>query len=343
MSAGTSLASDFSPVPQVMLAHTRQAFVARSNAMLGLMAGSPGSGAAIEQIGDPGFGMGGQYLEAPGIANSIAVNSRDITSTSGLTAQKLAGFNNRGVVVHRRTDLVEFADDTRWAGWNREQLSAECGKQLGEKLVDDMLSTVIAALIGACDAVGSSAHIYSPWSATVRTNLSPSVIDAARQLMGDRGDILKFLITRSQSMVDLRADAVGRSYDAVGGRALAGADGTNIFGLVHALRDDANLTASDAGFDKYITLLLGAGAISIGFPQAVEIETIRVISNETKSTQWRADWSLSVQVPTMQYDGSSSNANPSNSGLATAANWTDNTTSDKEVPIVKIVHNYSGN
>lgn len=343
MSSGTSLPADFTPIPQVMGFHARQAFMARSIRVLGEMESGPGGGGAVERIGDPGFSAGGQYLEVPTLVNSVAANRRDITSTSGLTAQKLTGVNNNGVIINRRSDLVAVADDAMIGGFSKEQLSIEFGKQVGEKVFDDLLSNLIAALRGAVEAIGSSSLIYSPWSATVRTNLSPDVIDAGRALLGDASDLIKFFLTNSYSRRDLRADAVGRAYDMVGGQALQGIQDRNAYGLKCLVRDDANLTASDAGFDKYYTLLLGAGAIKYCFTQPVEIETIRVISNETKATQMRADWSVLIQVQSVQYDKTDGGANPTTAALATAANWIDNTTSIKEVPIVECVHNYSGN
>lgn len=342
MGDGVSLPSDFTPIPQVMREHAEQAFVTRSLEILGTMVGPIGSEAPI-QMDTVSFAMGGQYIEQPIIKNDLGINKRDITSNSALTAQKLVGANNRGVLVHRRSDLVEFTDDVRWAGWSAEQLNAAFGRMLGPKVFDDMLSTAIAALVGAVEAVGSSAHVYSPWSATDRQNLTPAVIENAALLVGDRASALRYILTRSQPASDMRLDAAARGYDYVGGRALEGNRQTNTWGMKIGIRDDATLTVADGGFDKYKTLLLGPGAIRIGMPQPVEIEADRRIDRETKTSQVRADWSLSIHVPTMQYDGSTSGANPANSGLATAANWTDNTTSDREVPIVEIVHNTSSN
>lgn len=343
MSSGTSLPGDFTPIPQVLEAHARQAFVARSIKILDVLESGPGGGGAIERMNDPGFSGGGQYGEVPTLVQSIAANRRDITSTSALTAQKLTGVNNNGVVLNRRSDLMSFADTSYIGGFTREDLSAECGKQIGEKMLDDVLSILIAAMRGAVEAVGSSANVYSVWSATVRTTLDPDVIDGGRVLLGDRSDILNYILTNSYSNRDLRGAAKVIAIQNVAGEALQGADNRAQWGLSKAIRDDANLTASDAGFDKYYTLLLGAGAIKYGFVKPIEIETIRYLSNENKATLLRADWDLFVQVQAMQYNRSAGGANPTVTALATSSNWTDNTSSNKEVPMIELVHNYSGN
>ncbi len=338
MAQGTSLPSDFTPIPQVLLPYARQAFVARSNKVLGQIVG--GAGAPVELVGDPGFSAGGQYLEGPTMTRIVSANRRDITSVSAITADKLAGVNNRGVAVQRRSNLVDHADDTYIAGRSREQVSAELGAQLGEVVADDMCSMIIAALVGIVEAVGSSLHTSNVWSASVRTNLSADLIDAGRFLMGDRMDQITHMICRSEANRDLRSEGVGRSYDAVGGLMLQGADNQNQQGLIKAIRDDASLTVADAGFNKAITLLLGAGVLKIGFVKPVEIETIRVINLETKKSQWRADWDMFVQCPHMEYDATGG-ANPTNTTLGTAASWTDNMTSAKEMALVELIHNAS--
>lgn len=343
MGSGTSLPADFTPIPQVLEAHARQAFVARSIKILNVLESGPGGGGAIERVNDPGYISGGQYNERPTLVQSIAANRRDITSTSALTAQKLTGVNNNGVALQRRSDLMSFADTSYVGGFTREQLSAECGKQIGEKMMDDVCSILIAAARGAVEAVGSSANIYSVWSATVHTNLSPDVMDGGRVLLGDRSDVLEYLLTDSYSNRDLRTYAISQAYPNVGGMALQGEDGLAQFGMKKAIRDDANLTASDAGYDKYYSLLMGAGALQYGFTKPVEIETIRYLLNENKATLLRADWDLFVTVNAMQYNRSAGGANPTVTALATSSNWTDNTSSNKEVALIELVHNYSGN
>lgn len=338
MAAGTSLPSDFTPVPQVMLPHMRQAFVTRSAEMLGQVLGSTAN-FPIQLMNDPGFIGGGQYLEGPTFVQIVAETRRDITSVSAITADKITGVNNKGVIQNRRTNLISFADDTFIAGFNREQISAELGQQLGEQVAEGMCANIIAALRGIIEAVTSSAHTKDVWSASVKTLLTPDLIDDGRFLMGDRMDRITHMIVRGESNRDLRSDAIGRGYDTVGGLALQGADNRNQHGLIKSVRDDSLLQVADAGYNKAITLLLGAGVLKFWFVKPVEVETIRFITNETKSTSWRADWDQGVQCGALAYNSGAGGANPSTSALATSANWTDNMTSAKELNAVEIIHN----
>ena len=335
-----SLPSDFTPIPQVLLPKARQAFVARalSNAFIG-----SGSGFPVQMMNDPGFINGGQYLSGPTFKQLLSATRRDITSTSALTASKVEGVDNQGVICNRRSQLVEFADDSYIAGFSREAISAELGRQAGEMVADDMLSTIIAAIRGLVEAVGSSAHISNVWAASgTRTNLSPSSIDGGRFLMGDAMARLTHILTRSEAWRDMRSHAVGQAYDTVGGVALKGDMNANN-DLVRTIRDDASLTDSDAGFDKYFTMLMGAGILEVFFVKPMTIETDRRIDNETKKTQWRVDWDLGLRCPHMKYNSGAGGANPTNATLKSSANWTDTMSNHKELALVEIQHNYSNN
>lgn len=333
--------SDFTPIPQVLLTMMRQGFVTRSLKMLGTILG--GGGAPIVSSGDPGFGIGGQYLDGPTFVSSVVTaNRRDITSDSALTPAKPTGVNNKGVLLNRRSNLIAFVDDTKIGGANKEKISAELGLQLGEMVADDYCSILVATLIGIVEGMTASVHSASVWVASgSKINLSADLIDQGRYKMGDRMDQITHMLCRAGSNRDLRSEAVGRSYDAVGGLTLQGADNLNQHGLIKAIRDDASLAVTDAGFDKAITLLMGAGVLEAGFVSPVEVETIRIISNETKQTNWRADWDLYVRCPKMAYNSGAGGANPTVAALGTSSNWTDNTTSHKELPLVELIHNSS--
>lgn len=342
MTAGTSLPSDFTPIPQVMLPYMQQAFVARSLAA-GAVVGGVGSGAAFEQVGDMGVAAGGQYVEGPIFKRTLSGNRRDITSVSALTADKVEGANNKGVVLSRRTNLVAFSEATNLAGLSNEAISAVLATELGEVVFDTLLTTLIKACIGAIEAV-STTHVKTVWNASTRTNLSPTVLDSGRAILGDRRSVVTNLIARSESMLDMRTDAIGRSFDSVGGVALRGGEGTNLLGINRVMeRDEAGLTVADAGYDKYISLLLSSGFLQFGFARSPVVEFDRDITLENKRTLWRADWDIVIRIPSMAYDSADGGANPTDTALATSTNWIDNTTSHKEVGGIEIVHNYSGN
>jgi hypothetical protein len=346
-----SLPSNFTPVPQVLLPHMRQAFVARSLALLGRMIGaagilgntsSGGPGMPFAQVNEPLFANGGQFIEGPTFVRMITANRRDITSNAALVEAAVTGVNNKGVVCNRRTNLAGFADDTFLTGFTNEQISAELGMQTGEMVADDLCSTIIAACIGIVEATTASANTVNVWNTAVRTNLSPNIIDQGRFKLGDRYEALTHALANSFAQQDMRSDATGRNFTGVGNLALQGADNTNWNGLVPTFRDDASLQIADAGFDKCVTLLFGAHVLEFGFYKPVTFESIRFINRETKTTDWRGDWDIWMRCTSRAYNDGAGGANPTNTTLASSANWTDTTSSARELALVEIIHNASG-
>ncbi|MCZ7645287.1 MAG: major capsid protein [Planctomycetota bacterium] len=337
MTAGTSLPSDFSPLPQVLLAHMSKRFVERS-LEYGSLLGPVGSESPIWIEDNPWFVNGGQYIQAPYVKRIPGLTRRDITSTGALTAQKVEGGNNQGVLLNRRSELMKFTDATWIRNMPREQISAELGRQLGELVLDDLLSTAIAALRGMVEAVAE--HISDVWvTSGTKQLITPAQIDAGRDLMGDAWSVLTHMLLHSSCNTDLRSDAVGRGYDTVGGATLKGDPNANGFGLKKVIRDDANLAVADAGFDKRLVFLLGRGVLMIGFEKQYMVETDRNLANENKETLWRADGELKLRSNHMSYNDGAGGANPSNSVLADSANWTDGYENHKEFPAVELVLN----
>lgn len=343
MAAGTSLFSDFTPVPQILNAAMSKRFVARSMELWGSWLGA-GANFPIQLLNLPAYG-GGQYTENPYLSFVMTANKRDVTSTSALTAQKASGGNNKGVYLWRRSDLMKFSDDVnKGSPITAAQISQKLGEQAGEILADDVSNAVINAMVGFLEAFDSSEHAQTVWVASGdRVNLSPELIEKGRLLMGDRYGALSHLLTRSNSRYDMKIDAYGRAFDAVAGQELAGANGRNGLGLIPAFVDADILTVTDAGFDKYRTILGGPGLLKFGFSQALEFEFDRDITTETKGSYFRADWGLYIQTDHSGWNSGVGGANPAISDLSTIANWTDGFGNHKEVPGVSIVHNYSQN
>src|SRR3990167_6843841 len=245
MSAGTSLPSDFTPLPQVLLPHASKAFVARNIRVYGGLVGPMGSDAPIWLDGDL-FQFGGQYSDAPYFKNIAAIERRDVTSVSALTAEKVEGGENVGVLVNRRTKLYKFTDATWIRNATREQISAHLGKQLGEHGIDDLLSTCIAAIKGAVEAVTAAAHTKSVWvTSGTKVKLTPTLIDQGREKMGDAWEAITHLLLHSSAKTDLRAHGVAQGYDSVGGRTMQGDENANAYGLKQSIRDDAPLITTD--------------------------------------------------------------------------------------------------
>ncbi len=343
-----SLPADFTPLPQIYLVHARQAFVARSLEILGKMIGqgsylpdttSGGAGMPFIQINDPIFANGGQFIDRATMIRSLNINRRDVTSNAGIVENKITGVNNKGIVLNRRSDLMAFTDDVYIQGLSAEELNAELGKQAGEMVADDLCTTFVSTLIGAVEAFTTTTHVKSVWSDTVPVNLSPSVIDQGRFVLGDRYDALTHILVHSSAHQDMRTHATQQAYTGVGNLALQGVDTTNYQGLIPTKRDDPLLITTESNHNLVKSFLLGAQVLEFGFYRPVTMETIRVINRETKTTQARWDYDLWIRCTSRSY--TDTGANPTNTSLATSGNWTDNTSSHKELAAVELQHNAS--
>lgn len=337
-------------IPEVSADYSSQAFV-QSLELMNNLIGPVGSGSPIEIMNDPIFGVEGQYFQRPIFkrVGSTLVARRDVTSNSNTTPVNITGDNEIGVKVHRRIGPLNYTlDALNISRATPENFSAEVGKQIGEELALNMQHTIIATALGILAGVGSTVNTYSPWNATSRTNLSPAVLNATLNLMGDQRNKFKsgaHIVTRSECVLDLTNDGIGRSYQGVGDRALQGAMNVNTLGMGDPLMvDDALLTTADAGFDKYTTILFGAGAMQIWFTKPLTMYPVfQNTLPEQVEMRIRGDADFALGTHGAKYDSTNGGANPTDATIATSTNWDSTYTSAKEVRLLSAVHNYSGN
>lgn len=337
----TSLVSDFF-VPEVALEYARQAFVTSMDFFN--QAFASGEGAVVSVVDPEALTEGGQFIQTPILKRiSSLVSRRDLTSVAGITGLKLEGTQGRAALVNKKVGHVEYTPDAEWLSKLQPgQISQEVGQQAGEESASAIQSSVLNAISGAIDAVAASAHTHSVWAAAVRTNLSPSLLQAGRMLLGDFLSRIGLWVLRSESFSDLFLDAIGRSYDAVGGMALRGDPATNTLGKPFAMLDNAILTTADAGFDKYHTLGLGAGVAKVRIVRPLTFyPEVQYINTEQVTRHIRADFDYMVEIPNFAFDAST--PNPTDANLADSTKWTPVYGSHKEFAAVKITHNYSGN
>lgn len=334
-------------VPEVATEYFRQGFMT-SLELMRMCVG--GEGSPIQLMNEPTFNVEGQYLQRPTFARMTdPVDRRDITSTSSLTPGKLTGVNEIAVKVHRRIGPTDVSEDAaRLSRATAEQISAEIGKQYGEFLAASMQHTLVAAALGVIGGMTATAHTATVWAAAARTNLSPALLNTGLQLMGDQRDIFRreaMIVSRSESLTDLINDASGRNYMGMGDKALGGNFEVNTYGMPRVMIDDSLLTTSDAGFDKYTTLLLGKGFMQVWFTLPLTLYPMfgPILDQEQVITRVRADCDFAVGAHGATWDVANGGANPTDAAIATITNWDPVYTSHKEVRGVKLVHNYSAN
>lgn len=335
--------SDFF-IPQVSLDYARQSFEDSLELLnfMGPDAGLNPSGPAVAIQNNPVFNSEGQTLQVPVFKRMTSlVADRDITSNSNTTPVKLDGTNEIAVKKHYRVGPVDFTEDAaRLSRATPEQISAEIGRQAGEEMLKAIQASVIAAMVGSVAAVTASAHTKTLWAAATRTNFTPQALNSALQLMAEKRADLTQLLMRSETWQDLGDYYLGQVGSAAFDSFVRGGN-ENPLGKRIATVDSSRLTTADAGFDKYHTLVLGGGAVRVWFTLPMVIyPPDRDLLPEQVLNRWRADFDIAIGVKGMQWGGGN---NPTDANLATSGNWTPVYSNHKEVKIVLVTHNYSGN
>jgi hypothetical protein len=344
-----TLPSDFF-LPQLALQYMRQGFYESLQPMQRLVSQTDPS-APICLVNDPTMEVS-QYVQGPTFQRmgTSAVSLRDITSNSAATPIKISAVNDIGVKCHRKAGPFEWTlDAARLAGLGNDDMSRaaaitqEISTQVGEYLGLNVQRSIIAALRGMVEAMTSTLHTSTVWSSTSRTNIAPGILNSGLNLMGDARDYITHWIFRSETLQDLYSDAIGRSFSNVGDRALMGNQDTNTLGRVRAITDDPNLIATPGGFNKYFTLGLGAQQLYLYFTQPLTMYQPYVATDrETVTVRLRWDFDFELRGRGLAWNSGAGGANPTDSALVTAANWTPTYSTHKEVRIVELVHNYSG-
>ncbi len=292
---------------------------------------------------------GGTVLHAPVFAPISSLDTaRDLTTNTDATPSGITIRDDKGVRVSRKL-LASFTKSAKW-------LSGLRGNELQDFIVNEAMNNMrltirkycIGSLLAAVQHMTSSLHTKAPWSATVRTNLSTSLLAQMTALMGDRTDVFErgkgaAWIFRSEPFYeDLKIAQLGAGVQGIADN-MARGDNPHTLGLDFAIANDAALTLADAGFDHYYTLGLGAGAMELDII-SMEFEPLWV-NPKAENVEFvvRGDYDFELRIPGFQWDSSGGGTNPTLATASTTTNW-DVTYSDaREIPIICGDHNYSGN
>jgi len=334
-----TLASDLF-VPEVAARYGRQKFVENMDAMKFI--GPEGSGAPIELVNDPVFASEGQYFSMPVFKRIASLGTkRDLTSVSAVTDLELTSGDEKAVKVHKKLGSVSRSLDAgRLSRASDEELSAEIGMQFGEATASMVIETILNAARGAIAAMTSTLHTKDSWSATVRTNLSRTLINAIKAKLGDSRSKLTAVICRSESMQDLIDEYLGAGVQGIADVATQSGIIKSSLGVDIVMRDSAALTTADAGFNKSHLLAMGPGAIKIGFSLPMTVyPPFLDTSKEQVLVRARGDVDYWVGIKGMGYNSGAGGANPTDAVLLSSANWSVVYSDHREVLLAELIHN----
>lgn len=293
---------------------------------------------------------GGAYLHAPVLKPMTTIETRrDLTSTSDATPIAIQSRDDIGVRVSRKLGPASFTKSAQWlSGLRGGELEQFFATEAVNRMMLSMRNFVLATAKAAISNMTSTLHTKSVWNASTRTNLTSSLLASTRALLGDRSQIFEpgsgaGWVFRSESFyTDLCQFQLTQGVTGIADK-LSNGGGPLTLGLPYAIADDAALTTADAGFDKYYTLLLGAGAIEIDL---INLEFTPLWMNpkaENVEFVLRGDYDFEVRIPGFKWDTSGGGSNPTLTTAGTAAYWVITYSDHREIPMAVAEHNYSGN
>lgn len=326
-------------IPEVCANYSRQAFVEVLDLLQWI--GAPGSGAPIELMNDPVFASEGEYFRMPVFKRITSLGSRrDLTSVSTVTNLELTGGDEKAVKVNKKLGPVAYSLDAgRMTRASAEEISAEIGKQFGEYTGLMLRDSLISAIRGAVAAMTSTLHTKDVWSATVRTNMTRSLVNAIKSLFGDSREKMKYCLMRSESMQDLVDEYLSAGVTGIADVATRDGIVMQTLGLALSMCDSSVLTTADAGFDKARAIVMGPGAVRCGFSTPLTVYPPYLdTSTEQVLVRARADVDYWIGIRGM---GWNSTANPTDSTLSTSGSWSVVYSDAREVLLGELIHNAS--
>lgn len=359
-----SLSSDFF-VPQVAVDTAFSVFTYKLDLLQKALQGVAGSPI---RVGDPGMlTVKGDRKVTPYFTRILnLVTKRDLTSESAPTDLKLAGSNKGSIVLRRKVGPVVISHDVfRTSGNSPALVSAELGRQGGQELYKALQSSIFAALRGVMQLTfDGTSHRYTTsykaygtatrsTEATAANTLTMGILNAGKNLMGDRRDELTTAVLRSGQANDMIRAQLGLGYDSIAGHAaVRGIPRTVGMGdpivIDDAYNTQTNPNGSRAGSGSgtgtasntaEYAYLMGEGCIEIDFPTPLEFWAEDRLDGEAPYTRMLGNFDFTLGFPGIGYKASSG-ANPTDATLATSTPWEDKTTGGhREVRIVQIKTN----
>lgn len=266
----------------------------------------------------------GDFTDAVHYAKLNMVRRRNVYADGALTPINLVQLLDTAVKVAAGTFPVQM--DPAWFNWIMRD-PAEAGVVIGQQLAPDMLADMLnTAILGFVVSHGNVASITNDVGAN---NASLAYLTATAGKFGDQAQRIVAWVMHSKPLFDLYAGALANGQGLFTfGNVNVSQDG---FGRVFVISDSPALIDTVPAPDEYLTLGLTPGAIVVERNPdfTANIDTRNEFENIRRTYQ--SEWSYNLGVKGFAWNKTSGGASPSNSALASSANWTRYATSDKDL------------
>lgn len=268
------------------------------------------------------------------------IQRRDPSGTGNLTPAAFSDSEHAAIKIFRSAPLTLTRQAWIDRGFNTESGTRMYGIQFGRQQAQDYLNTVISALVGSINAIGSSA-VLDITGETVKT-MGFDALNRGLGKMGDSRQQVRSLVTYSKPLTDLIGTAFSSQQIAfqVGGTTVFNG-GIPSMGLQQILTDAPPLTipATSADPEQYYSLALVPNAARVKTGPSNQI--FSVITGSATSTPENhqyllsIEWEFEIMLRGVSY--TSATVNPNAATLADPASWTLVATNRKLGPGVMIV------
>jgi hypothetical protein len=278
------------------------------------------------------FSKGDYKQEAFFKAISSLVTRRDTTSVSAATDLAMTSDEEIMVKINRKIGPVaNTLDSLRKIASNPSEFSLLLGQQIGKAVSVDYVNSAIRAANAAISGVTSKNYDYS---ATGTTNYTALINTLAK--MGDAQDRIAAWVMHSKSFFDLMGDAIkGSQYESVADKTIYMAD-VGTLGRPVIVTDDASLVNTTPIPDNYYVLGLVEGAVTVQESEGREIVTDTVTGLENLVVRIQGEHAYNLGVKGFKWDVANGGANPADATVATATNWDQVASDDKDTAGVRL-------
>lgn len=246
---------------------------------------------------------------------SGAVGQKTITQGVDTSVKIAAGTYN----------LTFDPSDFKWIQMDPAAAGAAMGQQIAVDEMADMLNTTISA---GYTAMSQVADIVYDATADTPDTLTPTSMNKATALFGDRSSEIQAWVVHSKPMHDFYGNAISND------NRLFTYERINVirdpFGRLFIVNDSPSLLTAGAP-DVYHCLGLTSGAMICqkngDFLDNWETKN----GQENISTNYQAEWSYNLSIKGFSWDKTAGGPSPNDAAINTSTNWVQNVTSTRDL------------
>jgi hypothetical protein len=305
----TSVTSDFKLIDPIMQAGYTETLDQQTDVFNGASAG-----AIVMEAPAAKAGVYERNAFFQALTNG-AVSRRDNTSTAAVAAAKLTQSEIVRVKLSRKVGPIETSlDALRKIGSSVEGISYVIGQQVAKAHIQEALNSAITALAAALQNQGATA-VFDGSAAT----LNHAGLVTGNALFGDRAQEIACYVMHSKAYFDLTKQAIGDKVTEVAGAIINGA-ATATLGKPTIITDSPALIVG-TGPNKYLTLGLVPGAVSLQMTEAMEMVNQLITGQEVLLQRFQGEYAFNLGLKGFTWDVANGGDNPAAAALGTGTNW----------------------